>query len=114
MAAGDAQRRAAHQHVRPRHLARVDGVAQIHIHIAAGAHVAHRSESGHQRGTGIHHAIDGLFGVGRGQLAIGIEVGIHGQVRVHIDQAGQNGHAAQIDDRRRPAAAVTDALGAID
>jgi hypothetical protein len=96
MAAGDAQRRPAHLHVRPGNLACVDGVAQVHIGKAACAQIAHRGNSGQQRGARVHHPIDRLFGVGRSQLAVGIEVCIHGQVRVHIDQAGQHCQAGQI------------------
>ena len=62
-----------------------------------GAHVAHGREAGHQRGARVHHAVDGLFGIGLRQLVVGIEVGFHGQVRVHIDEAGQHRQPAQID-----------------
>ena len=87
VAAGDAQRGPAHQHVRTGNLSGVDGVAQVHIGKAAGAHVAHGGDAGHQRGAGVDDAVDGFFRVGRGELPVGIEVRIPGQVRVHINQA---------------------------
>ena len=74
------------------------GVAQIHIGKAAGAHIAHGGKAGHQRGAGVDHAVDGLLGIGLGQLTIGIEVRVHGEVGVHVDQPGHDSHRAEIDD----------------
>ena len=45
MAARDSQQWPAHLHMRPRHLARVNCVAQVHIHKAGGSHIAYRSNS---------------------------------------------------------------------
>ena len=97
VAAGDAEQRSAHQHVRSGHLARVDGVAQVDIDEAACADIAHGGEPGHQGGARIDHAVDGFFGVGLRQFAVGIEVGVHGEVGVHVDQPGHHRHPAQVD-----------------
>ena len=97
MAAGDADERPAHLHVRTGNLAGIDGVAQVHIHKPRSAHVAHGREPGHQRGSRVHHAVDGLFRIGLRELVVGIEVGLHRQVRVHIDEAGQHRQPAQVD-----------------
>ena len=114
MAAGDAQRRPADLHVRSGNLAGVDGVAQVHIDVAARAHVAHRRESCHQRSAGIHHAVDGLFRIGRRQFAVGVEIGIHRDMRVHIDEPRKHRHAAQIDDRVARLRGSPRHVGAID
>jgi hypothetical protein len=98
MAAGDTQQRTAHEHVRAGHLAGVDGIAQVHVDKAARAHVAHAGDAGHERGARIHHAVDGVLGIGLNELAIRIEVRIVGEMCVHIDEAGQNRHETEIDD----------------
>ena len=54
----------------------------------SGAHVAHAGKAGHQRRARVHHAVDGVLGIGLSQLTIGIEVRIHGEVGVHVDHPG--------------------------
>ena len=97
MAAGDAQRRPAHLHVRTRNVAGVDIVAQGDIGIAGCADVAHAGESGLQRDLGEAHAVERLaHGVGR-EARVRIEIVAEGEVRMHVDQARQHGHGSQVD-----------------
>ena len=75
----------------------VDGIAQVHIGIPAGADIANGGEPGQQGGARVGHALDGLFRVRLGQLEVGIEVGLAGDVGVHVDQAGHHRHAAEVN-----------------
>ena len=84
--------------MRAGNLAGVDGVAEIHIDEAAGAHVADTGEAGHEGRARVHHAVDRVLCVGLGQLKIGIEVRIHGEVGVHVDHPRHGVHLAKIDD----------------
>ena len=75
VAAGDAERRSAHLHVRSRNLALIDGIAEVDIGVPARADIANGGEAGEQGGAGIGDALDGLFRVRLGQLEVGVEVG---------------------------------------
>ena len=59
VASGNAERRPAHQHARPGHIAGVDGVAQRHVAVALRSHIAHGSETGLESKTRIARADQG-------------------------------------------------------
>jgi hypothetical protein len=59
MAAGDAERRAAHQHMRTGHIAGVDGVAQSDVAVTLGTHVAHRGKASFQSEARVARADQG-------------------------------------------------------
>ncbi len=114
MSAGDAQRRPAHQHVRPRHLSGIDRVAQVNVGIAARAHVAHRGKARQQRGARIHHAGDGLLRVGAASVRCTDRSpdSRSGACARRSSPASPSCRPGR--SRCRPVAASTDALGAID
>ena len=101
MPAGGANRVDRHQHPRTGNLAGLDGVPQADVDVIARPHVAHRREAGHQRTP---HDIDGVQRALRDVLlqcvqfldAVVALVGI-GEVRVRIDEAGQERGIAQVD-----------------
>ena len=57
--AGDAERRAAHQHARAGNIAGVDGIAQGDVAVALGTDVAHGGEAGLESETRIARANQG-------------------------------------------------------
>jgi hypothetical protein len=98
VSSGNSQRRPAHLQVRSRHLPGIDRIPQVNIGVTAGPNVAHRGESSHQGHPGVDHAVNGFFRVGRSHFVKRIEIRVHGQMRVHIDQTRHHRHPAQIDD----------------
>ena len=89
------------QHARAGNLAGGDGVAQADIDEIARSHIADRREAGHQ---GAAHDIDGIQRALRDVFLEGVQfldavvalVWV-GEVRVRIDEAGQEGGVAEID-----------------
>src|ERR1700748_3782385 len=98
MAACNSKRRAAYLHVRTRDLACIDGIAQVYVGVPASANVTHRSDTGEKRRAGVGYASDSFTCIGAGELVIGIEIGIAGEMRVHIDQSGHNRQATKVDN----------------
>ena len=96
VSAGDAERRAADEHARAGDVAGVDRVAQGHVGEAVGADVADGGESGEQSEAGVFRADQGLARDGNGQRIVA-KARFHGQVRVRVDQAGQDGGVRQFD-----------------
>ena len=101
--AGAAGRRdvvAGHLQPRTRYRALVDGVAQVDVDVRPRrAHVAGRGEAGHQRRSRVHRAVDGgASGRGGEQRRLPVGADLVGQVRVQVDEAGEHGRRAQIDD----------------
>jgi hypothetical protein len=97
VAAGDAERWPAHEHSRSGDVAGVDGVAQGNVAISFGAHVSHGSETrlqGHPRVLGPD---EGRARHGNSEFLVS-ELGLVGEVRVRINQAGQNGCVRQVDE----------------
>ena len=101
VSAGDADERAADLHVRSGDLAGVDGVAQVDIDKVVGAHVADGGEARHQSGAGVGDTVDGLLCGSRRDFAERIKVSVHGEVGVHVNEAGQDGERGEIEDRVR-------------
>jgi hypothetical protein len=89
VAAGDTERRATDLHVRSLDEPFVDGIAQIDIGKAVSPDIAHGRDAGLERHFRIASADQSALGHGGGELVIGIEVRLHGQVSVHVDHAGQ-------------------------
>ncbi len=77
---------------------RIDGIAQIHIGESTRAHVANGRKARQQRVSGIHNTVDGFLGVGVGQFLVRVELRVHRDVRMHIDQPWQHRQRAQIDN----------------
>src|SRR5581483_4171150 len=98
VSAGDAHRRAAHQHTRAGQRAFVDYVTQGDVGIAAGANVADGGEPGLQRGAGVHGAVQRLARRRDAKLRVTEVVRVHGDVRVRVDQTRQHGEVRQADD----------------
>ena len=96
VASGDRERRAAGVDTRARNHAFIDGVAQRDIGIAAGAYIAHRGESGFQRDARILGADERFFGNRDSQLLVA-KVRIESEMRVGINQSGQQRSVGQID-----------------
>ena len=74
----------------PGNLAGVDGVAQSNVGVAAGADVADGGESGFDSDLGILCAGKRFRRDGDAELFVS-ELGIAGDVGVHVDQSGKNG-----------------------
>ena len=98
MAAGDAERRTADLHVRPLDEPFVDGVAQIHVGKAVRSHIADGRDPGFERHLCVARADQRALGNAGGELMVGIEVVLHGEVRVDIDHAGQQRGVSEIND----------------
>ncbi len=96
MSAGNTQCRPAHQQPRTGNIARIDGVAQGDIAEIPGSDIADRRKSGQQRKPRILGAGERLPRHGDCQTLVA-ELGLHGQVRVRVDQSRQHGCIRQFD-----------------
>ena len=97
MAAGDAQRRSANLHVRAGDIAVVDVIAEGDIGVSGCADIADAGEAGFEGDLGEAHTVESLaHGIG-GEAGVGVEIVAEGEVGVDVDQAGQDGHGAQVD-----------------
>jgi hypothetical protein len=103
MPAGDAQRGTGNQQTRTFQAAGIDAVADRHVAEVGRADVAHAGEARQERAPRIDHSQHGFLGNGYSQAAVAGELRIEGQVRVHVDKAGQARGAVQIHhgDARR-------------
>ena len=90
MPAGNADGGPGHEHARADHFALIDGIAQGDVAIAFRADIAHRREAGKQCPARILDACDGHALVRQGERFIGAHFRVAGQVRVHVDEAGQD------------------------
>ena len=101
MTAGGADGVDGDQHPRAGNLAGGNGVAQTDIDVIARSHIANRREAGHKSAA---HDIDGIQRALRDIFLEGVQfpdavvalVWVS-QVRVRIDQAGEEGGIAEID-----------------
>ena len=91
MAAGNAEGGPRDLHVRAWDVAGVDLVAEGYVGEVVGADVADGGEAGFEGDLGVFDADDGLFGGCHRELKVGIEVVGHGEVGVHVDEAGHDG-----------------------
>ena len=102
VSAGDSNCMTSSFDARPGRPAFVDGFAQGHVVEASGsADVPHAGEAGHQSVARIAHAQDPrerFIVFDRGHVAFGIAEHAPDQVRVRIDESGQQRHVAKIDD----------------
>jgi hypothetical protein len=98
VAAGDAEWRAGGEDARAGHVAVVDGVAQADVGVVVGADVADGGEAGAQRGQRILGADQRHARHRLGDQAVAGVFGRAGDVGVGVDQAGQQGLVAQVDD----------------
>ena len=95
VAAGDPQRRAAHQHSRSRYEPLVDCVTQCHIAISAGSYVANGGKSGFERDLRITRSPK-RFHRCRDPEGFVPEVGsLSNKMRVCIDQSGNERSSRQ-------------------
>jgi len=104
MAAGGAERDAGGEDARTVGEAAIDGITEPDVDPLGGADVAHGREAGQQRDARDGAGFKGLLG-GRGaQVVIFGQIAVHaervGQMRVRVDQAGQQSGVAQIHDFR--------------
>jgi len=84
--------------------ARIDGVAQAHIDEVVRANIAHGGEPRLQSPSRVHGGVHGLLG-GKAHQAVVDEVVIvllelEREMRVRVDEAGENRRITQIDDPR--------------
>ena len=96
VSAGNAQRRAAGNDARARHVPGIDGIAQSDVGELACANIPDGGESGQERDAGILGADQSLARSGNGKRLVP-KLGIHGQVRVSINQSGQQCRIRQFD-----------------
>ena len=97
VAAGDAERRTADLHVRSFDEPFVDGVAQIDIGKAIGSHIAHGGDPRFERDLRIACADQRALGNRGGELVVGVEVRVVGEMGVDIDNAGEQRGVAEVD-----------------
>jgi hypothetical protein len=100
MAARGAERGTRRNDPRPFDEATVDGLTQGDVGEIRTAQIPHRGEAGHQIGAGMADLQDRPEVVGVVQLVPAGHIGRRGQVDVHVDQAGQQGQARQIQPTR--------------
>ena len=100
MSTGRADRQRRHLHPRPGDDAGVDGFAQRHVDELAGADIPDRGEAGFERSAGVEMRLDRGVDRAAAEQALVVVPGIAaGDVGMAVDQAGQQGGAAQVDDR---------------
>ena len=97
--AGDAQRRAGGDHARPDHVAIIDGIAQRNVRIVFRAHIAHGGKTSFERSQRVSRAVQRFARRRNLQAFIRERTQFKGQMRVHVDQAGQQRGIRQIDRR---------------
>jgi hypothetical protein len=97
VSSGDAEGWSAHLHVRAFDESFVDRVAQVDVSVAVGSHVADGGESGFECDLRVARSDEGALGDARRKLMIGIKVGVHREVCMDVDEAGQQCERAQID-----------------
>ena len=97
MAAGDAERRTGDEHARTFDVAGVDAIAQGDVGVVAGADIADGGESGVHGEARVLGADDGFTWHRDAQARVATAHGIAGEVRVHVDQAGEAGRRGEID-----------------
>ncbi len=99
-----AQGIAGHEHSGAGDDAGIDGVAQAHVDVVAGAHVAHGGEAGHEGLACVVSRANGLLGDGPPQVVEGRLVPVvpqlAGEMHVGVDEARKQRSVAEIDDRR--------------
>jgi hypothetical protein len=98
MTTGAAYGTARRVDARPWHHALVDRIAQGNRGIVAITQVAHGGETGFQGASRVHGGADRVIGHVPAEL-IGVSgrTGFAGQVHMAVDQAGQAGHALEVD-----------------
>ena len=97
VAARYAERRTGRLHVRPGYVAVVDLVAQGDVGEVARTHVAHGRKAGEQGDARVLHPDNGLLGRGHRELEVGIEIGVHREMGVAVDQARQHGRRTEVE-----------------
>ena len=97
MAAGRAQRIAGGDDARADGIAIVDRLLEADVVAIGRADVADGGEAGVEHGAGIADRGHAEEGIGKFQPAIAADVGRPVEVDVHVDQAGDEGAARQVD-----------------
>lgn len=102
VAAGDRQHAPSTEDRRPDEQAIADGIAQLQRQVVAAAAVAHRGHAGAEQHRGVvRRAAEHLAVALAPQRPKGIRRAVEHQVRVGVDETGQQGDVAHVE-RRRP------------
>src|SRR5271169_4059243 len=98
--AGNGHKGAGHEHAGTDNVATIDGVAQSNVDEGTiRTYVTHRGETRFEHGTGVGHRLQRKL---RGGLREKVQVlGIvraTGEMRVAVDETGEDGHFGEVDD----------------
>ena len=114
MAAGGSERVNRNQHSRPRNVSGVDGIAQPNIDEVGRPDIAYRGEAGHYGFARVGGGANRPFGdgplQGKQRTAVIVGVELHGQMRMRVNETGQQRGVAQVDHRGSLGSAPADGL----